>query len=335
MPFPPMWSRAKRSRLLSWTTPGESQRLFVWPADLDVFDFWFSQGDVWLKCVFCFNLTVSAMRWISSMKANMLKDDLFYCYLFPSMSFKSKLNGKLQWISRWWFLQLNTCFWMMCFGTLHKNWGTNAGTKLRQVSLMGWQVKRPARSDVDHYSCTRSMVSSRYHVLFWKEIWDIFFLVNIQHLQNGEEFVQLSYNNISPRRRWCFPSKNVNYERSFNLGMLPRDPTSSWWWRLKIASWKGQLIDAAVYLNYPGRNFMKFGVSGGWRMFWAIEKSWKSHLKIFLKSKVYRPPHEIQNKSNPNSMNKNSIKYQRIQQKTIKLRLKTRPFLIVLKLKPV
>ena len=42
---------------------------------------------------------------------------------------------------------------------------------------------------------------------FGKKSEIFFFLVNIQHLQNGEEFVQLSYNNISPRRRWCFPQK--------------------------------------------------------------------------------------------------------------------------------
>lgn len=50
-------------------------------------------------------------------------------------------------------------------------------------------------------------------------------------------------------------------------------------------------------------------------MFLAMEK-------IFLKSKVYRPPHEIQNKSNPNSMNKNSTKYQLIQQKSCKIKMK-------------
>lgn len=121
MAFPPMWCRAKRSRLLSWTTPGESQRLFL-ASWLGCLWFWFSQGDVWLKWV-CFFVIVSAMRWISSMKTNMLKTwSVLLLPFVPSMSFKSKLSGKLQWISRWWF-QLNTCFWMMCFGTLHQSLG--------------------------------------------------------------------------------------------------------------------------------------------------------------------------------------------------------------------
>lgn len=134
------------------------------------------------------------------------------------MSFKSKSSGKLQWISRWWFLQLNTCFWMMCFGTLHKIGEGTLGPSWGKFQMMGWQVKRPARQ----LDLTLIMIIyvpgpwwvSRSHVLFWQEIWEIFFKVKIQHLQNCEEFVPLSYNSISPRRRLCFPPKNVKYERS-------------------------------------------------------------------------------------------------------------------------
>lgn len=208
MAFPPMWCRAKRSRLLSWTTPGESQRLFVWPADLDVFGFGFD------KVMFdsFFFLMGSARRWISSMKANMLKDDLFYCYLFSIHVIQIQVEWETPMDFEVMVKQLNTCFWMMCFLGPFTKIGERTLAKLRQVSLMGWQVKRLARQldltlIIIHVPGPWWVPDPMFY--FGKNSEIFFFQSQHATSPNCEEnlFSFPIYNNISPRRRLCFPPK--------------------------------------------------------------------------------------------------------------------------------
>lgn len=256
MAFPPTWCRAKRSRLLSWTTPGGSQRLFL-ASRLGCLWFWFWQGDFWLKCVFCFDMFLPWDEYHQWKQTCLKKRSVLLLPSFhPCHSNPSRVGNSNGFLGDGFFNSTHVSEWCVLgpFTKLGKERWDQV-----EASFKWWGGKLNDQRDSWIW---------RWSWLFMYQVHGEFPDPMFYFGKKSERFFSKSRSNISKIVKNLFRFPIIAFHQgegcvflqkmwSMNVALQPWDaPTGSWWWRLKIASWKGQLIDALrVYLNYPGRNF--------------------------------------------------------------------------------